>query len=1082
MNMDQEPIRVLYVDDEIELLNVGKLFLEKDRTFNVDTVLSVRDALEYLNSTHYDAIVSDYEMPDMDGIQFLKQLKKKGNKIPFIVFTGRGREEVVIEALNCGADFYIQKGGNPKAQFTELSNKIRYAVSRKRTEDLLKESEERYRNVVEDQTEFICRFLPDGRHIFVNEAYCRYFGLDRKDIIGSKFKPKMPLEDNQNVNQLISSLTQDNPYVTIEQQIFLPDGSTRWQRWVDRAIFHPNGNLKEYQSVGRDITELKEREISLNEKNYELQAAYEQIASAEEELRQQFEENKVAAQALSESERKLQGIVHGSPIPQFVIDKDHHIISWNEALAKYSRIKAEEVLGTKSAWRAFYEKERPVLANLILDGSIEKIPEWYTGKYHKSKYVEDAYEAIDFFPHMGTKGVWLFFTASTIRDSDGTVIGAVETLEDITDRKIKEDALKESEEKFRNVVLSVNEAIILQEKTGEVITWNTAAEKLFGVTAMEMIGHKATNHKWKTIHEDGTYFPEIEHPSMRTLANGEPCKDVIMGITSADGRFSWVSINTSPLIRQGDSKPGAVTISLLDITDRKRTEEELRANLEKLTRQQLALQQSKRELAEIIEFLPDPTIVIDRQGIVIAWNRAIEEMTGTSKDEMIGQGDHAYTIPFYGKRQKHLLDLIDLNDNDIKMKYQHVRRKGNTYYAEIFAPALYGGKGAYLWVTGSPLFDIQGIRIGAIESIRDITERKLAEEALHDAVLKWQYTFDSNQDGICLLDTNQRIMMCNRTMKEIVCATNQDDLTGLHCWEVLHGTIGQIPDCPFIRMQTSLKRETIELGIGNRLFMVVTDPILDETQTLIGTVHSIRDISERKELELEMEYHEQELRKYSSSLAIANKKLSLLSSITRHDINNQLTVLMGYLSILEDNQPDPKLNQYFQKSVRAAQRILSMIQFTKEYEQIGVHSPSWQNASTIVDNAATQAPLGHVIVKNDLPINAEVFADPLFMKVCYNLMDNAVRYGGKITTIRFYLEDSNQDKLIICEDDGDGVPAEDKERIFERGFGKNTGLGLAISREILDITNITIHETGEPGNGARFEMRVPDRKCHFGNN
>ncbi|MDO9326388.1 MAG: HAMP domain-containing sensor histidine kinase, partial [Methanoregula sp.] len=117
--------------------------------------------------------------------------------------------------------------------------------------------------------------------------------------------------------------------------------------------------------------------------------------------------------------------------------------------------------------------------------------------------------------------------------------------------------------------------------------------------------------------------------------------------------------------------------------------------------------------------------------------------------------------------------------------------------------------------------------------------------------------------------------------------------------------------------------------------------------------------------------------------------------------------------------------------------------------------------------------LGTVIVNNMLPAGAEIFADPLVVKVCYNLMDNAVRYGGKITSISFSLMECDDDHLVVCEDDGDGVIAGDKEKIFERGFGKNTGMGLFLSREILAITGITIRETGEPGRGARFEMRVP---------
>jgi signal transduction histidine kinase len=111
-----------------------------------------------------------------------------------------------------------------------------------------------------------------------------------------------------------------------------------------------------------------------------------------------------------------------------------------------------------------------------------------------------------------------------------------------------------------------------------------------------------------------------------------------------------------------------------------------------------------------------------------------------------------------------------------------------------------------------------------------------------------------------------------------------------------------------------------------------------------------------------------------------------------------------------------------------------------------------------------------------------VYADPLIYKVIFNLIDNAVRYGKTITTIRFSVEERDGDHILVCEDDGVGIPADEKEKIFQRGFGKNTGLGLAISRQILDITGITLHETGEPGKGARFEIVVPRGKCRFEQN
>jgi signal transduction histidine kinase len=171
--------------------------------------------------------------------------------------------------------------------------------------------------------------------------------------------------------------------------------------------------------------------------------------------------------------------------------------------------------------------------------------------------------------------------------------------------------------------------------------------------------------------------------------------------------------------------------------------------------------------------------------------------------------------------------------------------------------------------------------------------------------------------------------------------------------------------------------------------------------------------------------------------------------------------------------PDPSLEDYFSRITEASSQITAMIRFTKEYEEIGVRAAAWQDLRGLVESAGKGAIPAQVALKNDLPHGMEVFADPLIVKVFFNLIDNAQRHGGTITTIRFSFSATDGGGIILCEDDGDGVAREVKERIFERGFGKNTGFGLAISREILDITGITIKETGEPGRGARFEILVP---------
>ncbi len=129
----------------------------------------------------------------------------------------------------------------------------------------------------------------------------------------------------------------------------------------------------------------------------------------------------------------LQQIVDCSPIPQFVIGKDHRVKFWNKALERYSGLRATEMAGTNRQWQAFYKEERPTLVDVLLEGKTDEITQLYEGRYNRSVLIEDAWEATDFFPQIGKNGTWLHFTAALIRDDTGDVMGAVETLEDITD-------------------------------------------------------------------------------------------------------------------------------------------------------------------------------------------------------------------------------------------------------------------------------------------------------------------------------------------------------------------------------------------------------------------------------------------------------------------------------------------------------------------------------------------------------------------------------------------------------------------------------------------------------------------------
>ena len=217
----------------------------------------------------------------------------------------------------------------------------------------------------------------------------------------------------------------------------------------------------------------------------------------------------------------------------------------------------------------------------------------------------------------------------------------------------------------------------------------------------------------------------------------------------------------------------------------------------------------------------------------------------------------------------------------------------------------------------------------------------------------------------------------------------------------------------------------------------------------------------------------QEVEKTQAAFQIANKKLNILSSITRHDILNQLTALLGYLEILQEMCDDPELLNIIKKEQNTANAIRKQIEFTKHYQDIGVRSPVWHNLIYLFEKI--QSTFHHdTIVLQTNPINVEIYADPLFPLICENLLDNSIRHGEHVHNILLTYERTKTEFILIYIDDGIGVPDNEKEKIFVRGFGKNTGMGLFLSQEILAITGLTLRETGVYGNGVRFEIRIPE--------
>lgn len=375
---------------------------------------------------------------------------------------------------------------------------------------------------------------------------------------------------------------------------------------------------------------------------------------------------------------------------------------------------------------------------------------------------------------------------------------------------------------------------------------------------------------------------------------------------------------------------------------------------------------------------------------------------------------------------------------------------------EILIDAINNGADFYLHKSKSKELPFVELAYG----IRQAVAKKRAKDAIRESEEKYRSILENASEIVYSLTPEGIISYVSPNVTDIL-GYSHDEVIGKPALSFLHpDDYSLIRDQFYTTLKTGRKTSNIVYRLRHKegswqWHSQSYLPIRDADGEIAGVQGISYDITEQKKSE--------------DALRIANRQLNLLTDITRHDILNSVMVILGNLSLLEMDYKDPGLLTYIQKIKSATIEIQSQIEFTRAFGELCSHDPKWIPLETVMPNSSLPDSVTFI---TDLE-NVSIFVDPMIKKVFFNLLDNSLRHGHRVTTIHSFVLESENNLTIVWEDNGAGIDPLEKEKIFNRGYGKHTGLGMFLIREILSLTGITIHETGVYEQGARFEIVVP---------
>ena len=507
--------RVLLVDDDEAFLEISKQILQQENNYQIDTATSVNQATQKLKTKTFDVIVSDYEMPQKTGLDLLNHIKKTQPNTPFILFTGKGREDIAIQALNLGANYYINKHGTPKTVYGELTHAITNLVRARNDDSSLLTSEDENRLLFENSFDGVMLTKPDGSILSANPAACRMLRMSEQEIIKvgrqgivvKDEKLKNALKEREQTGKVVSEFTFKRK-----------DGSTFVGEASSNLFLSSSGEVKSCLII-RDITQRKKIEV-----------------------------------ALKKSEELQRAIVANSPIGIATIAADANFLSANESFVKILGYSESELrkMDFKDITHPDYLADSIIAVDNLNAG---KVPFFSLEK----KYIRKDGTIID-----GKVNV------SLIRDEKGKPRLYVISLEDVTSLKKDMLALSESEARFRQLIINSPDTIYLFDNISHK-TQFLNRDTFLGYPRSEIEGtNSLTEHIYPADKES---VLKNWYDIMQGTISGE--KPIEYRLKSKSGKWEWLQSRVNVLQRDGKGKPQLLLVSLSIVTERKFDEEKL---------------------------------------------------------------------------------------------------------------------------------------------------------------------------------------------------------------------------------------------------------------------------------------------------------------------------------------------------------------------------------------------------------------------------------------------------------------------------------------------------------------------------